>query len=114
MSVVNGPQFQANIARRGAMMSKGLDTAAKAAATKLRTTAAKNTPVDTGNLRQGWQGPIPAGRWTYEVRNDVEYGKYVEFGTWKMAGRFMLTRAVHEIEPQFHLACRAAVRQACM
>ena len=96
------------------MMSKGLDAAAKSAAMRLRTTAARNTPVRTGNLRKGWEGPNEVGRWTYEVRNDVEYGRYVEFGTWKMGGRFMLERAVHEVEPGFHLACRAAVKKACM
>jgi hypothetical protein len=89
--------------------------------------AVRSTPVDTGYLWAGWRitvnapdkeffptsarppegqvhlmpAPFPRSfpspfKIMY-ITNNVEYAAFVEFGTIKMAGRFMLTRAVAEV-----------------
>ena len=83
--------------------------------------AAQGTPVDTGRLRSGWQAaglvsgdqrpvgdlpdlggvlaslaglPLDAPRFVF---NNVEYAVFVEEGTDRMRGRFMLANAVREL-----------------
>lgn len=59
---------------------------------------AAETPVDTGRLKTSWQaGPdhVEEEHGTaVEGGTNVEYAAFVEYGTHKMAGRFMLTKAV--------------------
>jgi len=122
-SVMNGPQFIAGMEAKAAMLSRGLDVAAKKAATDIRRVAHKNTPSVTGALRAGWEGPKEVGRWEYEVLNvttnqqDFPYGVVVEWGGAKykvpFSGRFMLTRAIHEIEPILRAAVRAVIAKVC-
>jgi hypothetical protein len=56
---------------------------------------AERTPVDTGLLRNSWDSTENA------IFNDVSYFKYVEYGTRKMEGRFMMTRSIPEITELF-------------
>lgn len=45
--------------------------------------AQHHTPVDTGQLRGNWKAEQPVKRgWNYtvELKNDVEYASYIEFG----------------------------------
>lgn len=71
--------------------------------------ANKNTPVDTGLLRESWDlGPIIKKGNHYEVKimNSVDYAQYVEYGHrlvtkgvtvgW-VEGQFMLTIAEDEV-----------------
>lgn len=108
----NGGNVARNIGVRAKMMSGGIDAATKKTATFVRTEAARTTPVLTGNLRKGWQGPVGVGKWAYEVKNEVEYAMFVELGTWKMAGRHMLGNAVHKAEPMHRAAIHAIIRKA--
>lgn len=76
----------------------------------LRGRAALNTPVDTGNLRNGWKTRQPSMT-RVEVYNNVEYAPYVEYGhrvkahgkyTGKVvSGQKMLHRAVDESKANF-------------
>jgi len=54
--------------------------------------AADNTPVRTGRLRNGWRSQRDGhdGR----VSNDVEYARFVEYGTRRQRPAAMLGRAV--------------------
>lgn len=80
------------------------------AATRVFQAAVKNTPVDTGFLRESWniddvkkKGSV----YEIEISNDVEYAAYVEYGHrivsggdtlgWK-DGVFMLTIAEKNLE----------------
>lgn len=86
----------------------------------------QNTPVDTGALRAAWllgneetrvftneegrqQSDIVRNADIESVRvvgddlqitivNNMEYASYVEYGTSKMEGRYMLTRSIAEVE----------------
>ena len=71
--------------------------------------AARNTPVDTGLLRQSWElGPIVKKWDCYEVKimNSIDYAQFVEYGhrlvvggvtvDW-VDGFFMLTIAENEV-----------------
>lgn len=112
MATSNAAQFRANMKRRAMGLSRDLDRAAKTTAYKIRADAQRTTPVDTGKLRKGWQGPNPAGKWSYKVENDVEYAMFVEKGTRKMAGRHMLANAVHKNEKTLKAAVNVAIRKA--
>lgn len=109
--VLNGPQFRATIAKRAKQLSRDIQVINAKVARDLQTDAKRNTPVRTGDLRDGWQ-MIPVSQWEYWVTNDVEYGPYVEFGTSKMAGRFMLTRAIVRVAPQRRAALEMAMKRA--
>lgn len=72
----------------------------------------KLTPVDTGTLRNGWQfdhSDEIGGQWL--IHNEVEYGPYVEFGTPKMKGRFMLARSVQRVAARFPDIVNEAVKR---
>ena len=55
-------------------------------------TIRSKTPVDTGNLRDGFVVDIEG-----DIINDVDYADEVEFGTTKMPGAFMVERSLDEI-----------------
>ena len=55
--------------------------------------ARRDTPVDTGRLRSAWRTRTKADDDT-EIANDVEYARFVEYGTRHMAPRAMLGRAL--------------------
>jgi hypothetical protein len=112
MSIVNGPQFAAAIQKRAQTLSHELGVVAKKTALDIKRDAAQNTPVRTGNLRQGWD-TRPEGKWDYIIEDAVGYAAYVEYGTWRMAGRHMLANAVHKARPLYHAAVRAAMMKAC-
>lgn len=110
---VNLAQFKAEMHKRAERLSRDLETISRKTASDIKRQAMMNTPVRTGDLRRGWQGPIPIGKWAWEVRDDVEYAIYVERGTWKMNGRHMLGNAVHLYEPMMRKKVKEALRRAC-
>jgi HK97 gp10 family phage protein len=58
------------------------------------------TPVDTGRLRDSVEAEIVGEQEDnieIIVKSDVEYARFVEFGTRFVAGRFMFTRGVDHI-----------------
>lgn len=68
----------------------------------------KRTPVDTGELRRGWEvGEVQkvGDKYIVEIINPVEYASFVEYGhrtgpdrrKW-VEGRFMMTISMQEIE----------------
>lgn len=54
-------------------------------------------PVDTGNLRNSIQQAYPGGQVVLQIETDVEYGKYQEFGTWKMRAQPFMQPGMMEI-----------------
>lgn len=63
--------------------------------------AVDKTPVLTGNLKNGWkisQLKKQGNTYTIEVFNDVEYASFVEYGTRKQQGKFMLTLSENELK----------------
>lgn len=55
-------------------------------------------PVDTGRLKNSLQlRPMSPGHYHYKFGDGVEYGKYVEFGTYKMAAQPFMRPAMDEV-----------------
>ena len=54
------------------------------------------TPVKTGRLKAGWQNDNRSA-----IYNEVPYTKYVEEGTYKMEGYFMVRDTLPKIEDYF-------------
>ncbi len=111
IDVLNGPQFQAAMKKRAQALSNNIEAATKKTALGIKAAAMRNTPVKTGNLRKNWKQD-KKGKWHYEVRNDVDYAPYVEFGTWKMAPRAMLGNAVLKWMPIHKAAIHHAIRKS--
>lgn len=66
-----------------------------AVAADLHSELQDETPVRTGNLRNGWRLQVTtAATAPALVVNPVEYGPYVNYGTSRMRGRFFLERVV--------------------
>ena len=56
----------------------------------------KRTPVDTGTLRLAWKlGNVELN--SIDIKNDVIYASFVEYGTSTMDGRFMMTISIDEV-----------------
>lgn len=66
----------------------------------------RRTPVRTGALRNGWTSEVTDNSIT--VSNDVEYAAHVEYGTYKMEPRRMLTTTIMEAEDIAEQAARKA------
>ena len=71
----------------------------------LRGAAARNTPVDTGTLRNAWMRARPSGG-AVEVYNNTEYVRHVEWGHRTkdgglVRGAKMLHNAVKECNDEF-------------
>ncbi len=113
MIVVNLPQFQADMMRKMKALDRFNDQVVAKTALDIKRLAMSNTPVRTGNLRDGWESN-KTGKWEWEVKDKVEYGPYVEFGTVKMAGRFMLTKAVHVYGPVMMEKLKVATQKGLM
>lgn len=88
-----------------------LESTTKEAGQRLLAKVVKRTPVDTGQLRQGWfdkKNPsdvVTDGvNYTTKISNSVEYAGYVEFGHrtkngkgW-VEGQYFLTKSEMELE----------------
>lgn len=73
----------------------------KHVADKILTDAKKNAPVVTGYLvSSGTTRSIESGK-TAEVEFSAPYAAYVEYGTYKMAGRFFLSKAIDAHKEEF-------------
>lgn len=95
------------MARLRSNLSKIAAAAPQAASAALLKTAAdivdltkQLTPVDTGNLKHSY-GALPLSSTRVLVGTDVDYGKYVEFGTSRMSAQPHLTPAFHQSEETF-------------
>jgi hypothetical protein len=56
----------------------------------------QKTPVLTGTLRDGWEGSVESG--SYSFSNPVDYAAYVEYGTEYQAPVGMLSTTLQETE----------------
>ena len=66
--------------------------------TDLFTSIVKETPVDTGKARDGWENtPVTKLGDTGLINNDVEYIGWLEFGTDKMQPFGMVRRNIQRV-----------------
>lgn len=86
MAVYGIKQFNAELEAKIAGIR---DSSARRILTKTK----QATPVKTGTLKEGWELE-KTDKDTVTVKNDVPYAGYVENGTPKMDGRFMLRTAI--------------------
>ena len=70
-----------------------LENITQRSARRIYSAARRTTPVQTGTLKAGWE-IIKDGRAKYTVKNEVPYAGFVENGTPKMDGSFMLRTAI--------------------
>jgi hypothetical protein len=56
----------------------------------------RRTPVRTGLLASSWESQVSDDGIT--ISNDVDYAAHVEYGTYKMAPRRMLTTTIMEAD----------------
>lgn len=67
----------------------------------------KNTPVDTGTLRNGWHH-MKDGDFKQIIYNNVDYADKIEYGHMNRGGgsyyvgRYMLTKAIKKQESKFY------------
>jgi hypothetical protein len=83
--------FAAKLEQRAALVKARTVTA-------LVETVKGYTPVDTGELRDGWHDDGTAADVTAvtKISNEVDYGPYVEWGTSRMEPRAMMQRTIDE------------------
>ncbi|HBE9334531.1 TPA: HK97 gp10 family phage protein [Clostridioides difficile] len=109
-------KLQRNLQRlEESQLDKFCRDCAKELAARLIGKAIKRTPVDTGVLRQGWNGvayarslPVIKAGDTYiiEIINPIKYASFIEFGHrtrnhkgW-VKGRYMMTISAQELRGQ--------------
>ena len=135
----NSPQVLAAMKARAVKLNRGVEIAVAKTAKGAEATAKKETPVRKGTLRRGWECN-KTYKWTWTVKNEVPYAKYVEEGYFlsekalrylrakaakegvdlsgptkgprKIEGRHMLAKAVHRAIPEFRAAMELAVKMA--
>lgn len=109
--------FLADVAAWASAFPQKMDALARQVSQEMSERVIEATPVDTGFLKSSWQPSIgepeaaqgaPGAQGTavakvsvtapqmragevYYLTNNAEYAEHVEFGTSKMAGRFMVT-----------------------
>lgn len=66
----------------------------------------ERTPVRTGLLQASWDFRLVDSN--VEIRNNVEYASYVERGSERMEGRFMLATTAEEAEQIAEVAIERA------
>lgn len=83
----------------GAEVTPAIARAANIAKTYGLALVKARTPVDTGDLKTGWQAKLEGNgiRWS----NEKYYAGFVEFGTRKMAPRSMLSGSIDDIAEVF-------------
>lgn len=75
-----------------------------------------NSPVDTGNLKSSW-GYENSGSFESIVYNKADYANHVEFGhrigksSRVMPGRYMLKKAVKQVESEFEEEFKVMARR---
>jgi HK97 gp10 family phage protein len=78
-------------------------SAPKRVADKILSAAKRNAPVVTGKLVSSGHADSESAGKEATVTFDASYAVYVELGTYKMAPRFFLSRAVDEYRNEFEL-----------
>lgn len=73
----------------------------KKVADRILRTAQENAPVQTGYLRSSGRTASEVAGKSAVVAFDAPYAAYVEYGTYKMAGRFFLQRAFDAHKEEF-------------
>jgi hypothetical protein len=63
----------------------------------------EKTPVRTGNLQRGWDYEVQPN--DVYIFNPVDYASYVEYGTDRFEGRYMLERTLLEIDDITNVVC---------
>jgi len=96
--------LQRDIERLKREAPKELKTFINKQGLKLVKLTKKETPVDMGVLRAGWQSKNSADPKVYktEVYNLTDYAEFVEYGTRHKTGRYMLTKSTSKIEAEFN------------
>ncbi len=79
--------------------------------TRLFNAAKKNTPTDTGKLKDSLRMTPPAGSDSGEVGYTREYAPHVEYGHRTVCGGYVqgqhfLQRSLEEVQPQFLADCK--------
>lgn len=75
----------------------------KKVADRILSDAKKNAPVVTGYLvSSGSTRSVEHGK-TAEIEFAASYAAYVEYGTYKMAGRFYLSKAIEAHKEEFEI-----------
>lgn len=100
---------------------RALEVIANEISKRILRSVKKNTPVDKGRLRKGWDVEIKRTSDGYDVivSNNVEYAPYVEYGhrskggTGWVNGHFMLTKAESEIADKLPSIVEKKLKQ-CM
>lgn len=104
---------QADIDAFNAKVGKLARNQVRAIGLHINTQATQMTPVGQypegsgrvgGRLRAGWiaePGELPNGEVYVDIKNPVEYARYVEEGTDKMTPRRMLGRAIEHAKALF-------------
>lgn len=75
---------------------KAIEQALTAIGIQCRNYAARQAPVDTGNLRNSITFQVDSPTDSVVIGTNVEYGKYQEFGTSRMKAQPYLRPAVEE------------------
>lgn len=111
--MADGRTFRLNVGKWADLTQDKLDALVRQTCQELAERVVRDTPVDTGFLRASWQpsigrpseqapgagspgtvslvaSQVKAGEVFY-MTNNASYGRYVEFGTSKMAGRYFVT-----------------------
>jgi len=78
----------------------------------LRLEIKESTPVLTGQLRASWGSEISADGAKGRIYTGKEYAVCVEYGTWKMKGRFFVKGAIERSIPKLSMYFKESFDQA--
>jgi len=67
-------------------------------------------PVDTGALKNNIDTKVATDGLSAEVKTNMKYCEYVEFGTYKMAAQPYMTPAAERVRPHFTAAMNQLLR----
>ena len=96
----------------------GVEQKVQEAGVKVESEAISRTPVGQyddgrvgGNLKANWNREVLDGGLTVEIFNPVEYGMYVEMGTYKMSAQPMLRPSFELIRPRLYRDLERVLRR---
>jgi hypothetical protein len=111
IDIVNGPQWHQALQKKAERLNRDLSNIVAKTAKDVHKDAAMLTPVRTGDLRKGWASR-ETGKWEWTVDDEVEYAGFVEYGTSRFAGRYMLNTSCERNWPNMKTAVAEALRRA--
>lgn len=80
ISVENEKKVQNQLADIRKRLKESTEGSLEQSVYELERNIVRGAPVDTGRYKLGWR-VVKIDRYTYEIRNAVEYAKYLIFGT---------------------------------